>query len=57
MKKAGGWWEKVLESMRSLLRRRVTHASPGEEWPHFRCNSPLLLKQITAIMASLYEKE
>ncbi|MEK6766550.1 MAG: glycosyltransferase family 4 protein [Planctomycetota bacterium] len=49
--------EGFLESMRSLLRRRVTHASPGEEWPHFRCNSPLLLKQITAIMASLYEKE
>ena len=47
--------EGFLESMRSLLRRRVPHASPGEEWPHFKCKSPSLLNQITAIMATLYE--
>ncbi|SDW04238.1 glycosyltransferase family 4 protein [Thiocapsa roseopersicina] len=38
----GPQWERL----RRLLRKRIPHASPGEEWPHFRCTDELILEQM-----------
>lgn len=40
-----GW-----EGIRRFLRRRVPHASPGEEWPHYLCHDPGLVSRLTALL-------
>ena len=38
--------ERYVETVRRVLRRRVPHASAGEEWPHFVCRDQALLAQV-----------
>jgi glycosyltransferase involved in cell wall biosynthesis len=40
------------ERCRRALRRRVPHASLGEEWPHFRCTDVQLLSRMAAAYAA-----
>ncbi|MCF6289777.1 MAG: glycosyltransferase family 4 protein [Desulfobacterales bacterium] len=41
-----GMPESFWEGMRRLLGRRVPHASPGEEWPHYQCHDQELMKRM-----------
>lgn len=45
-----GLRETYLEALRRLLRKRVSHASAGEEWPHFICRDQALIHRITREM-------
>ena len=40
------------EKIRRWTGRRFEHASAGEEWPHYRCNHPELLRHVIAIAES-----
>ncbi len=46
-----GLREPQLERIRRLLRRRVPHASAGEEWPHYRCGDAALTERLAREMA------
>jgi glycosyltransferase involved in cell wall biosynthesis len=42
-----GLSERIWETLRRWTRRRVPHQSAGEEWPHYRCDDPVLIEHVT----------
>jgi glycosyltransferase involved in cell wall biosynthesis len=42
-----------VEIIRRAMRRRVAHASAGEEWPHFRCFDEALVERVHKFMESI----
>ncbi len=40
--------ERFWETLRRWTRRRVPHQSAGEEWPHYRCDDPVLIEHVTS---------
>jgi glycosyltransferase involved in cell wall biosynthesis len=48
-----GLRESQWERIRRLLRRRVPHASAGEEWPHYRCRDAALTERLAREMAAI----
>jgi len=36
----------IWELLRRLFRIRINHASPGEEWPHFKCVNSQLIREM-----------
>ena len=45
-------WERI----RRLLRRRVPHASTGEEWPHYRCANTELINEVAGKMKAIEDQ-
>ncbi len=43
-----GLSERFWETLRRWTRRRVPHQSAGEEWPHYRCDDPVLIEHVTS---------
>ena len=39
--------ERFWEVLRRWTGRRVPHQSAGEEWPHYRCDDPVLIEHVT----------
>jgi glycosyltransferase involved in cell wall biosynthesis len=48
-----GGREASLERIRRFLRRRVPHASAGEEWPHYRCKDRSLAERLAFEMKAI----